>query len=81
MDIKNKINQDLELFLTTGDPGGRGLSDHMLFCMNLQPLISKYKKYKTILLNKVRRLVIEYNNRHTTDLMGMVFFELYYNTL
>ena len=81
MDIKDKINQDLELFLTTEDPGGRGLSDHMLFYMNIYPLIGKYKKYRTILLNKVRRLVTEYNNRHTTDLMGMIFFELYYNTL
>ena len=76
--VKQKVKEDLELLLTIPDSGNRGLSDHMLFYLNVYPFAGKYKKR---ILNKVRELLEEYNESGTTDLFSMLFFELYYNTL
>jgi len=78
MDAKHKIKEYLELLLTNPDSGNRGLSDHMLFYLNVYPFAGKFKKR---ILNKVRELLEEYNESETTDLFSMLFFELYYNTL
>ena len=76
--IKQKVKEDLELLVTIPDSDNRGLSDHMLFYLNVYPYAGKFKRR---ILNKVRELVEKYNESSTTDLFSMLFFELYYNTL
>jgi len=68
--IKQKIKEYLELLLNIPDSGNRGLSDHMLFYLNVYPLEGKFKKR---ILNKVRELLEEYNESDTTDLFSMLF--------
>ena len=79
--IKQKIIDDLDLLLTTRDSGNRGLSDHMLFYLNVYTVIDGFRKSRSKILIKANELLKQYNSSNTTDLFSMIFFELYYNTL